>query len=84
MPWCSAMLRVSAGTGLPAQEIWRNLIPIQGVAFCLGLIMIVLMGLIECRKGAGIGEKEFQKLKLSLSEGVELKVPRNVAFSTSV
>lgn len=80
LPWCSAMLRVSAGTGLEAQEIWKYLLPVQASAFAFGLMITILIGLIEYRKGAGMKKEDFQKLKQKMTASTELRVPIPVAI----
>lgn len=79
-PWCSAMLRISAGTGLEAQEIWREVLPVQAVSFALGILVILLMGLGEKRRGAGISDSEFLQLKKGGTDQVCLKISRRLAI----
>lgn len=79
LPWCSAMLRVSAGTGLDAQEIWRTVLPIQVITFVLGIFVTCLIGWIEKRRGAGMEEEEFQNLKSQMAAPVQLGVAVPVA-----
>lgn len=80
LPWCSAMLRISAGTGLEAQEIWRTVLPVQIVSFFLGILVIFLMGAGEKRHGAGISNEDFLRLKEENERPEELKVSRNLAL----
>lgn len=80
LPWCSAMLRVSAGTGLDAQEIWKNLLPVQGVTFFFGIMVTALIGILEKRRGAGIANGEFEKMRSEMSKPVELKVSKKTAL----
>lgn len=80
LPWCSAMLRVSAGTGLEAQEIWRAVLPVQGATFVFGIAVTVLIGFMELRHGAGMEDAEFERLRSEMSKSVELKVSKGVAL----
>ena len=79
LPWCSAMLRVSAGTGLDAQNLWKHLLPIQLAAFVIGLFITLLISMAEKRKKASVGEKEFKELQRELVQSAQLKVPVWVA-----
>lgn len=78
LPWCSAMLRVSAGTGLEAQEIWKNLIPIQGATFVFGIAVTILIGILEKRRGAGMSDLEFETMRAGMAKPVTLKVSKPV------
>lgn len=78
-PWCSAMLRISAGTGLEAQMIWREVLPVQTASFLIAVFVIILMGWGEKRRGAGIDSEEFERLKEENARPVSLKVSRLTA-----
>ena len=79
LPWCSAMLRVSAGTGLEAQDIWKQVLPIQIVTFIAGLLVTLMIGMIEKRRGVGMNDQEFLMMKRNMETHVELKVPISIA-----
>lgn len=80
LPWCSAMLRVSAGTGLTAQSIWRTVLPVQIAAFFMGFLVTLLLCMMEKRRGAGVDNTEFLRIKKEVSRPVELKVSVPIAI----
>lgn len=80
LPWCSAMLRISAGTGLEAQEIWKTVLPVQIVSFFIGILVIFLVGVGERKHGAGISNEDFLQLKEKNARSEELKVSRELVL----
>ena len=81
LPWCSSMLRVSAGTGVDAQRLWKHLMMVQCVTFLIGIFITVLIAQREKRKKASVDEKGFRDLQKELAQSAHLNVPVWVAVT---
>jgi CitMHS family citrate-Mg2+:H+ or citrate-Ca2+:H+ symporter len=53
LPWGGPVARCGAILNIPPEEIWRELIPLQGVGLVIVLIFAAYMGVVEKRRGAG-------------------------------
>ncbi|MDE7187374.1 MAG: hypothetical protein K2O13_07695, partial [Lachnospiraceae bacterium] len=78
LPWCSAMLRASASTGLDAVEIWNTMLPLQVIGALVLIVMDLVIAGFERRNHSGMTDEEFLELKEKLKKPVPLKVPRGV------
>lgn len=78
LPWCSAMLRASASTGLDAVAIWNTMLPLQAVGGTLLIVMDLFLARAERKKHSGMTDEEFCALKETLQKPVALKVPKGV------
>lgn len=78
LPWCSAMLRASASTGLDAVEIWNTMLPLQVAGAVLLIVMDLILARFERKNHSGMTETEFRMLKETLNKPVALKVPKGV------
>ncbi len=78
LPWCSAMLRASASTGLDAVEIWNTMLPLQVIGALVLIVMDLVIAGFERRNHSGMTDEEFLELKEKLKKPVPMKVPRGV------
>lgn len=75
MPWCSAMLRLSAATGLESVDIWHALLPIQGAGILIIFLFCAVIVHFEKSKGAGVTEHAFKQIKETYRQKPQCKVP---------
>lgn len=80
LPWCSAMLRASASTGLDAVEIWHTMLPLQAVGALLLIVLDLFLARVERRNHSGMTDAEFLALKETLKKPMDLKVSKGVIF----
>lgn len=78
LPWCSAMLRASASTGLDAVEIWNTMLPLQVIGALVLIVMDLVIAGFERRNHSGMTDEEFLELKEKLKKPVPMKVPRGI------
>ena len=78
LPWCSAMLRASASTGLDAVEIWNTMLPLQVAGAVLLIVMDLFLARVERKNYSGMTDIEFRTLKETLNKPAALKVPKGV------
>ena len=78
-PWCSAMLRLSAASGVDSMEIWKYMIPIQAAAIFVTLFIDIWISIRLKRHGSGISKEDFLQLKKQMGESAKLKVPMPIA-----
>lgn len=57
MPWGGPTMRAASVLSMEANELWRELMPMQIVGIILALITAVVWGRIELKRGAGIDGK---------------------------
>ncbi len=84
MPWCSAMLRLSAATGLESVDIWHALLPIQGIGILIIFLFCVIIAHFEKRKGAGVADHTFKQIKESYRQKPQYKVPVSLLFFDTI
>ena len=53
LPWGGPVARCASILNLPPEQLWRELIPLQGVGLVIVIAFAVYMGILEKRRGAG-------------------------------
>lgn len=56
LPWGGPTARTAVVLGIEANELWKTLIPIQGVGVITTIGLAVILGNIEKKRGAGISK----------------------------
>ncbi|CAK7015702.1 MAG: hypothetical protein DELT_02250 [Desulfovibrio sp.] len=54
LPWGGPVARTGVITGVPVEELWHTLIPLQVVCCIVVVIFAAFMGVIEKKRGAGL------------------------------
>ena len=57
MPWAGPTMRAATVLGIEAGSLWQTLLPIQACGIVLALVVAVLNGIIEQKRGAGLNGK---------------------------
>ncbi len=57
MPWAGPTMRAATVLGIEAGSLWQTLLPIQACGIVLALVVSVLNGIIEQKRGAGLNGK---------------------------
>ena len=57
MPWAGPTMRAATVLGIEAGSLWQALLPIQACGIVLALVVAVLNGIIEQKRGAGLNGK---------------------------
>lgn len=57
MPWAGPTMRAATVLGIEASSLWQTLLPIQACGIVLALVVAVLNGIIEQKRGAGLNGK---------------------------
>lgn len=78
LPWGGPTARTAVVLGIEANELWKTLIPIQGVGVITTIGLAVILGNIEKKRGAGISNTTNDKFE---SVGVEYTVGSSAAVS---
>ncbi len=76
LPWAGPLGRTSAVLGMDPTELWRPLIPLQGIALVLLIGMAVILGIREKRRIAKLSETESAHLEAaSAQEAADINEP---------
>lgn len=78
LPWGGPTARAAVVLGIEANELWKTLIPIQGVGVITTIGLAVILGNIEKKRGAGITNTTNDKFD---SVGVEYTVGSSAVVS---
>lgn len=54
MPWGGPVARTGVVLGVDVNDIWHEMLPLQGIGFVVNILFAVYLGLVEKRRGAGI------------------------------
>ena len=57
MPWAGPTMRAATVLGVEASSLWQTILPIQACGIVLALVVAVLNGIIEQKRGAGLNGK---------------------------
>lgn len=57
MPWAGPTMRAATVLGIEAGSLWQTILPIQACGIVLALVVAVLNGIIEQKRGAGLNGK---------------------------
>ncbi|MDD3250981.1 MAG: citrate:proton symporter [Lachnospiraceae bacterium] len=57
MPWAGPTMRAATVLGIEAGTLWQTVLPIQAVGIVLSIVVAVILGLSEKRRGAGLHGK---------------------------
>lgn len=79
-PWCSSVMRLSAATSVDGYELWKFVLPLQAICLLITYLLVIPIGRIERKNGAGMSDEEFKLLKSNLMEPVEIKVSKKVLY----
>lgn len=83
VPWGGPIVRVATVLNMDVTELWHMLLPFQGVALAATLVVAVLCGIREKRRGAGqFSQEELEQANDTQDEGVAaLKRPKLFLFN---
>lgn len=92
LPWGGPTMRSASVLGIDASELWHTLIPMQAVGVVVALVVAVLVGMIEKKRGAGFDPNavivETDEEKSANAEKTELQRPKlfwfNVALTLAI
>lgn len=79
-PWCSSVMRITSATGQEAYELWKLILPVQGLCLVLVYLAIIPLAKLEKKRGAGMSDEEFQELRAQFDKPVETKVPMKTIY----
>lgn len=74
LPWSAPAMGLSAAVGSNPQGVWQSMIGVQVVWAIIIVLFCFFLGKLESKKGAGLSQTEFDKLRDELSHPAELKI----------
>ena len=77
-PWCSSVMRITSATGQDAYTLWTTVLPLQILCLILCYLVVIPVGKLERKRGAGMTDAEFEQMKAELSKPVETKVSSSI------
>lgn len=80
LPWGGPTMRSASVLGIEANELWRQLLPMQVVGIVVAFATAIIWGLIEKKRGAGVGAGDAELVEEEAEEKASNELARPNLF----